>query len=68
MRSWTASASASLSWGASRGSRTNRSQPPSAHGRAAGIDELNAGEFKALAASAEKKLRETRATEPPTAA
>ena len=33
-----------------------------------GIDELNAGELKSLAASAEKKLRETRATEPPTAA
>ena len=33
-----------------------------------GIDELNAGELKALAASAEKKLRELRASEPPTAA
>ena len=33
-----------------------------------GIDELNAGELKALAASAEKKLREARESEPPTAA
>ena len=33
-----------------------------------GIDELNAGELKALAASAEKKLRETREAEPPSAA
>ena len=32
------------------------------------IDELNAGELKSLAASAEKKLRETREAEPPTAA
>ena len=33
-----------------------------------GIDELNAGELKSLAASAEKKLREARESEPPTAA
>ena len=33
-----------------------------------GIDELNAGELKALAVSAEKKLREARESEPPTAA